>query len=148
MPRSEAEGLNDFTVDGETYCPGETCMGVFHHTKLEYLVGSSPTAPNSRGIIHQGLCLGTCTHEGNSGVNSYSRSGDFGFWTCNRSSPGWVALELAVNGGTKLRGGSKGRYCINRASLDEHEQGRPDCPLIGILAMWVLWEEAPPFVRC
>ena len=79
--------------------------------------------------------FGTCTHAGNSGVNYYSRSGDYGFWTYDKSSTGWVGLELAANGGTKLKGGSIGRYCINRASLEEHERDRPDCPLIGILGM-------------
>ena len=53
-------------------------------------------------------------------------------------------------GGAKLQGGPIGSYCINRARapLDDHERDRPDCPLIGILAMWVLWGEAPAFVKC
>ena len=137
-----------FIVDKQWYSPGETCKNVFHHTKIEHLVKSSPTAPHRRGILRRGLCFGIQTHAGNSGVNYYSRSGDYCFWTYHRSSTGWVGLELAVNAGTMLKGGSSGRYCINRASLDMHEQDRPDCPLIGILAMWVLWEDAPDFVKC
>ena len=124
-------------------------MNVFHHMKIEYLVESSPSAPNSRGILRQGLCFGMCTHGGTSGVNYYSRSGDYGFWTYDRrSSTGWVGLELAVNAGTKLKGGSQGRYCTNRRSLDPKEKDRPDCPFIGILAMWAPWDEAPDFVKC
>ena len=136
-----------FIVDKQWYSPGETCKNVFHHTKIEHLVKSSPTAPHRRGILRRGLCFGIQTHAGNSGVNYYSRSGDYCFWTYHRSSTGWVGLELAVNAGTKLKGGSSGRYCTNRASLDVHEQDRPDCPFIGILAMWVLWEDAPEFVK-
>ena len=74
--------------------------------------------------------FGTCTHAGNSGVNYYSRFGDYGFWTYNTPTTGWVGLELAVNAGTQLKDGSIGGYCINRAPLDEHEQDRPDCPFI------------------
>ena len=140
-------GHKDFWVDGHMYSPGQTCMPVFHHTRIEYLVGGSPTAPGSTGILEQGLCFGTCTHQKNSGVNYYSASGRYGFWTYD-GQPGWVGLELAVTGGTSLKNGSAGKYCINRASLDELQRGRPDCPLVGIMAMWVLWEEAPDFVKC
>ena len=139
--------LQDFMVDGKIYSPGQTCTPVFHHTRIDNLVRSSPTAPGSRGILEQGLCFGTSTHAGNSGVNYYSVRGDYGFWTYHGSSTGWVGLELAVTGGTKLKGGSPGRYCINRQSLDLLERDRPDCPLVGIIALWVLWDEAPAFVK-
>ena len=142
------KGRMHFIVDKQWYSPGETCKNVFHHTKIEHLVKSSPTAPHSRGILEQGLYFGTQTHKGNSGVNFYSRSGDYGFWTYGRSSTGWVGLELAVNAGTKLKGGSQGRYCINRRSLDWKEKDRPDCPFIGIVAMYVPWDEAPDFLKC
>ena len=100
------------------------------------------------GSLRQGLCFCTCTHGITSGVNDYSRSGDHGILTHTKKSAGWVGLELAVNAGTKLKRGYIGSYCINRAPLEWHDRDRPDCPLIGSLAMWALWGEAPAFVKC
>ena len=92
-------------------------MSVFHHTRIENLTESSPTAPNSMGHPSARLVFATHTHLGSAGANYYSHAGDYGVWTYQPSSTGWVGLELAVNAGTKLKRGYIGRSCINRAPL-------------------------------
>ena len=62
-------GWRGFEVDDITYPAGHMCQGVFHHTTIDNLVKGNEYAPNSRGILWQGLCFGTRTHNGNSGVN-------------------------------------------------------------------------------
>ena len=139
-------GPRHFQVDGETYSPWELCYEVFHNTQLANLITESACAPGSQGILMQGLCFGVCTHNHNSGVNYYSSAGEYGFWTFKPESPGFVALELVVNAGTKLTGGSPGRYCINRANCGDGEVPLV-CPFAGIKAIWLPWTEAPDFLK-
>ena len=144
-------GSRDFVVDGIDYAPGDLCQQVFHHTKINNLVEGSSESPGSQGILKQGLCFGTCTHVGCSGVNFYSVAGGYGFWSYRGDRgewlPGWVGLELGVNASTKLKGGSIGRYCITRANLGENERRIEVCPFAGIRAIWVPYPEAPDFLK-
>ena len=136
-------GPRDFTVNGIIY-GGRDTVKVFHHTKIEALTNCSEYAPRSRGILHEGVCFGTCTHNSKCGVNYYSITGEYGFWTAGQS--GWAALELEVSAGSKLAGGSKARYCITRDNLGDHRRHHL-CPFAGITAMWVMYKDAPELVK-
>ena len=139
-------GWRHFEVDDIWYPPGHIYQGVFHHTKIGNLLQGNEYAPNSRGILQQGLCFGTRTHNGNSGVNFFSKIGKYGMWQSHVRRNDMVALELNVTTSTKLSGGSIGRYCINRGNLAPEEQNQHRCPFAGVEALWVLRHHVPDFV--
>ena len=122
------------------------CQGVFHHARIDNLIKGNEYAPNNRGILWQGLCFGTRTHDGNSGVNYFSKVGQNGMWQYPIGMKDWVALELNVTTGTKLSGGSIGRYCINKSNLKAEEQNQHRCPFAGIEALWILYHHVPDSV--
>ena len=142
-------GPREYQVDGRDY-PPTTSICAFHHTSIESLVQYNPWAPGSRGILRQGLTLGTRAHNEKRGVNFYSEEGQFGFRTATK---GRVALELQVVNSSILSGGSPGRYCITRTTLNEDERqidrvaGGVACPYAGISALWVRYKDAPDFVK-
>ena len=122
-----------YCYDGCWKAPDETVVG-FHNTRLESLVQATPSwtgTPNGHGILVDGrLRYGTCSHNGNIGVNVYSDGGLDTF----AGSTGWVQLELRCTNTTKLKGGAPNRYCINGPS-------GYSCYKAAIFALWVLWDD-------
>ena len=70
-------GRDEFLIDGKWH-NGDQLANAFHHCRLESLVRSHQWAPGSRGILHQGLHFGTCTHTGKCGVSFYAEDGAVG----------------------------------------------------------------------
>ena len=128
----------DYVYDGCWKAYNETVIG-FHNTKLESLVTATPSwtgIPNGEGILKDGrLRYGSCTHEGNSGVNVYSDGGLETFV----GSTGWVQLEVHCVNTTKLKNGRAKRYCVNGPSGET-------CLKAAIVALWVPLDEVPPIV--
>ena len=128
----------DYQYEGFSQSPHQTVIA-FHNTRLESLVEATPSwtgVANGSGILVDGrLRYGTCTHEGNSGVNVYSDGGLETFGSCT----GWVQLEVSCTNTTKLKGGRGHRYCIRGP-------GGEVCRKAALVALWVLWDETPSLV--
>ena len=129
-----------YLYDDVWKAPQETVIG-YHNTTLESLVRGTPcrytTITNGNGILVDGrLRYGSCTHQGNSGVNVYS---DGGLETFNGFT-GWVQLEVRCTNTTHLKGkGRHKRYCVRGPSGQT-------CFKAAIVALWVPLEEVPPMV--
>ena len=90
--------------------PGQPFLG-FHSTPLSALTRGTPHVPGSTGILTESgsLRYGSCTHNGMHGVNLYSYPP---FKLFQQNDFNWCFLEVKAVNGTKLKGGSRCRYCV------------------------------------
>ena len=122
---------------GVSYSPGEVAGPFFHNTSFESLVGTSTTAPGSRGFFAEGgLRNGVCTHHSLKGVNFYV---DGGLETFDDQG-GWCSIEVEVARATELRGGRRGRYCVTGCSGEMATE-------VAAVALWVRRVELPLRIR-
>ena len=117
-------------------CEGKCTM--WHTTKLAYLVQQSDTCTGSKGILNDGfLRYGSCTHNGRSGVFSYSYA-PYRWFTAHDQ---WCCLKLdCIPYFSHLKGGARGRYCIRGP------EGEP-CTVVQPVELLIMHCDVPEFVK-
>jgi hypothetical protein len=127
------------------HSPGDKIVG-YHCTQATNLVRSNPSIlDKGTGIFgdERQLRFGSCTHDGNAGVNFYSMLPYTNFDAKTRM-PGeyaWIALEIEIAGDVnRLKGGSMCRHCHN---------GPAGClaTAVKIKAVWVPYMSLPDHMR-
>ena len=126
-----------YQFEGRDYGSHEP-VTVFHNTKLESLVQSTPDPWSpvqiALGILNdQRLYYGTSTHRKRSGVN-VNVDGSCTF----ENSTGWVALECDAIGTVRLRDSRK-KYCVRGPPYHK-------CFKVALKALWVPFDELPDFI--
>ena len=117
-------------------CEGKCTM--WHMTKLTNLVQQSDTCTGSKGILNDGfLRYGSCTHNGRSGVCSYSYA-PYRWFTAHDQ---WCCLKLdCIPYFSHLTGGAKGRYCIRGP------EGEP-CRVVQPVELLIMHCDVPNFMK-
>ena len=123
-------------VDGEWRQPGQSAGPFYHNTSFSSLISSNDCAPNSSGIMYEGLRYGVCTHGKCRGVNFYTDGGLETF----AGSTGWVQLEINVTKATKIKSGRAHRYCIIGPPGEK-------CSFVSLSALLIPFEEVPVALR-
>jgi hypothetical protein len=148
--RPKILGDRHFFID-RWYGPGEIAGPYYHNTKLENLVVSSPTAPESSGILrghpHPILNYGSCEHEGISGVNFYVDGAleTFSAHPMYTYLNAWCSIEIFVSSATRLTGGRRGQYSVSSANrLGSYNN---ECHHAGISAILVPAFHVPHICR-
>ena len=116
---------------------------VFHNTKLESLVQSTPdrSGLNPYAPVHIGsgilneqrLYYGACTHDRKHGVN-VNVDGSWAF----ENSTGWVALECLAVCTVRLPNCWK-KYCVR--GVPYHKSYK-----VALQALWIPYDELPAFI--